>query len=270
MRLSIADIKNRKNPEQPLVCLTAYTTPMARSLAPHVDLLLVGDSVGTVLYGLDDTTGVTLETMIRHGAAVVRAGPDVPVIVDMPFGTYEDSPAQALANARRIMAETGAQGVKLEGGVGMAGAVRAITGDGIPVMGHIGLQPQSVVKEGGYRIKGRDEAQVARLVEDARALEEAGVFAIVIEGTIAEVAARITRAVGVPTIGIGGSPECDGQILVTDDMLGLLHGRKPKFVTEYAVLREDIDAAVARFAGDVRARRFPGPGNLYTQARKGE
>lgn len=268
MRLSISDIKNRKNPDRPLVCLTAYTTPMARSLSPHIDLLLVGDSVGTVLYGLEDTTGVDLDTMIRHGAAVMRARPDVPVIVDMPFGTYEDSPAQALESARRIMAETGAQGVKLEGGVDMAEAIRVLTEAGIPVMGHIGLQPQSVVKEGGYKIKGRNEEQISRLIEDAQALEKAGVFAIVIEGTIADAASRITRAVAVPTIGIGGSPDCDGQILVTEDMLGLLHGHKPKFASEYAALRENIDTAVSRFAEDVRTRRFPGPDNLYTQARK--
>lgn len=264
MRLSIPDIRARKQDGgPPLVFLTAYTSPMARSLCPHADLLLVGDSVGTVLYGMDNTTGVSLEMMIEHGRAVMRAKPDVPVIVDMPFGTYEDGPEQALRHARRIMEETGADGVKLEGGVQMRDQIAAITGAGIAVMGHIGLLPQSVVREGGYKIKGKDEAQIAALVADAQAVEAAGAFAVVIEGTVAQAASTATRAVGIPTIGIGGSPECDGQILVSEDMLGMLHGHKPKFVREYAHLRDDISAAAAQYAADVRARRFPGPDNLY-------
>ncbi|MCC6598650.1 MAG: 3-methyl-2-oxobutanoate hydroxymethyltransferase [Alphaproteobacteria bacterium] len=266
MRLTLSDIQSRKNPDEPLVCLTAYTTPMARSLCPHVDLLLVGDSVGTVLYGMPDTTGVTLDMMIQHGRAVMRAAPDVPVIIDMPYGTYEDSPAQALSNARRILQETGAHGVKLEGGVDMAEIIAALTDTGIAVMGHIGLQPQSVKKDGGYKIKGKTSAQIEALMADARAVENAGVFALVIEGTIAETASQLTRAVGIPTIGIGGSPECDGQILVTEDLLGLLHGHKPKFAREYAHLRGDIDKAAARFADDVRKRTFPLPDNLYTRS----
>lgn len=263
MPLSIADIKKRKTPSQPLICLTAYTTPMAKSLAPHVDLILVGDSVGTVLYGMDNTTGVTIEMMIEHGKAVMRAQTGLPVIIDMPFGTYENSPAQALEHAQRILFETGADGVKLEGGEEIKNQITAITNAGIPVMGHIGLLPQSVIKEGGYKIKGKDESQIQKLIADAKAVEAAGAFAMVIEGTIAEAASAVTKAVSIPTIGIGGSSDCDGQILVTEDLLGLLHGHRPKFVTEYAHLREDIDKAVARFAGDVRKRAFPGAENLY-------
>jgi 3-methyl-2-oxobutanoate hydroxymethyltransferase len=260
---TIATIKARKNPPQPLVCLTAYTTPMARSLAPHVDLILVGDSVGTVLYGMDNTTGVTIEMMIEHGKAVMRAKTGLPVIVDMPFGTYENNPVQALENARRILIETGADGIKLEGGVDIQDQISALTKAGIAVMGHIGLLPQSVIKEGGYKIKGKDDTQIQKLIEDAKAVEAAGAFAMVIEGTIAEAASAVTKAVSIPTIGIGGSSDCDGQILVTEDLLGLLHGHRPKFVTEYAHLREDIDTAVARFAGDVRKRTFPSAENLY-------
>jgi 3-methyl-2-oxobutanoate hydroxymethyltransferase len=263
MPLTIAKIKTRKHPEQPLVCLTAYTTPMARSLAPHVDLLLVGDSVGTVLYGMDNTTGVTIEIMIGHGQAVMRGQTGLPVIIDMPFGTYENNPAQALENAQRILRETGADGVKLEGGVDVKDQIATLTKAGIAVMGHIGLQPQSVIKDGGYKIKGKDDAQTQKLIEDAKAVEAAGAFAMVIEGTIAEAASKVTKAVSIPTIGIGGSSDCDGQILVTEDLLGLLHGHRPKFVTEYAHLREDIDTAIAHFAADVRARKFPRAENLY-------
>jgi 3-methyl-2-oxobutanoate hydroxymethyltransferase len=264
MRLTVSDIQARKNPSQPIVCLTAYTTPMAKTLLPHVDILLVGDSVGTVLYGMDNTVGVSLEMMIAHGRAVMRSKPDIPVVVDMPFGTYERDAAQALENAHAIIGATGAHAVKLEGGLDMARQIEAITASGVAVMGHIGLQPQSVVREGGYKIKGKTDAEIVRLIEDAKAVERAGAFAIVIEGTIAEVATAITQAVGIPTIGIGGSAECDGQVLVTEDMLGLLHGHKPKFVSEYAQLRDQMDEAVRRFAADVRAREFPRVENLYT------
>lgn len=264
MALSIAEIKKQKNPSQPLVCLTAYTAPMAKSLAPHVDLLLVGDSVGTVLYGMENTTGVTIEMMIAHGQAVMRAQTGLPVIVDMPYGSYENSPAQALENARRIINQTNANGVKLEGGEEIQDQIAAITGAGIAVMGHIGLLPQSVLKEGGYKIKGKDSTQIQKLIADANAIEAAGAFAMVIEGTIAEAASVITQSVSIPTIGIGGSSDCDGQILVTEDLLGLLHGHRPKFVTEYANLREGIDKAISSFAGDVRERRFPRPENLYS------
>jgi len=245
------------------VCLTAYTTSMAQSLMSYIDLLLVGDSVGTVLYGMPDTTGVTLDMMIAHGRAVMAAKPDIPVIVDMPYGTYEDSPESALENARTIMAQTGAQGVKLEGGVRMTAQVAAIVEAGIPVMGHVGLQPQSVVKEGGYKIKGKTAEQVSGLLADIKAVEAAGAFAVVIEGTVVQVAEEMTRAVRIPTIGIGASPACDGQILVTDDLMGILYSKPPKFVTPYADVRGVIEGAAQRFAADVRARRFPRDENLY-------
>ena len=247
----------------PLVCLTAYTAPMAKSLAPYVDLLLVGDSVGTVLYGMENTTGVTLDMMIAHGRAVMRSAPNAPVIIDMPYGTYEESAAVALTNARHIIEEIGADGVKLEGGHDMRMQISAITGAGIPVMGHIGLQPQSVEKEGGYKIKGKTEEQIQNLIHDAKAIEEAGVFAFVLEGTIASAAHEISTATNVPCIGIGASEQCDGQILVSEDMLGLHHGHRPKFVHEYSVLRDNIATAARSYAQDVRSRAFPRDENLY-------
>ncbi len=281
-KTTIDTIKTWKNRDEAFVCLTAYTTPMAHSLAPHVDLLLVGDSMGTTIYGMDNTTTVSINMMIAHGAAVicgveqyVAAGANkgevrdgVPVIVDMSYGTYEHSVEDALKNAQRIMDETGAQGVKLEGGVDMQAQISALTKAGIPVMGHIGLQPQSVIKEGGYKIKGKDEQGLAQLIEDAKAVEAAGAFSVVIEGTIAESARAITDNITIPTIGIGASSYCDGQVLVSEDMLGMLHGHQPKFVTEYAHLRDTIDTSVARFSEDVRARNFPREENLYRVKKK--
>jgi 3-methyl-2-oxobutanoate hydroxymethyltransferase len=264
---AISNFKARKksadDAHTPLVCLTAYTTPMARSIAGHVDLILVGDSLGMVLYGMDSTQGVTIDMMIAHGKAVMRAGADVPVIVDMPHGSYEGSDGLALASARRIMAETGADGVKLEGGAAMAGRVAAITADGIAVMGHIGLLPQSAPDEGGFKIKGKDEAQILNLIKDGQAVEAAGAFAFVIEGTREDAAARVSAAVGIPTIGIGASGACDGQILVTEDLIGALDGHRPKFAPEYASLRGVIDDAVGRFAADIRSGAFPRDENLY-------
>lgn len=263
---SIDFIRAHKNQTRPLVSLTAYTTPMAKSLNPHVDFLLVGDSVGTVLYGMPNTTGVTLDMMIQHGKAVMRAEPDVPVIVDMPFGTYEDDAQTALKNAQRIIEETGADGVKLEGGVSMHVQIATIVKAGIPVLGHIGLQPQSVEKEGGYKIKGKTDTQVEGLIQDAQSIEQAGAFAFVLEGTIDEAAETVTKAVNIPSIGIGASAACDGQILVTEDLLGVLHSRPPKFVQQYANMKGDIDWAIKTFAADVRARKFPGEENLYKKA----
>ena len=261
---TLKDYQNDNFQPHKLVCLTAYTTPMAKSLAPHVDLLLVGDSVGTVLYGMENTTGVTLEMMAAHGKAVMRAEPECPVIIDMPYGSYEDSVEEAVKNAQFLMAQTGADGVKLEGGVDMRAQIKAIVEAGIPVMGHIGLQPQSVVKEGGYKIKGKDDMQVTKLIADALAVEAAGAFMMVIEGTVHEAAAVVTDAIDIPTIGIGASAHCNGQILVTDDLLGMLHDAPPKFVTEYATLRQDIDAAISKWATDVREGVFPRAENLYT------
>jgi len=261
-RISADAIRRRKGGE-PIVCLTAYTYPIARLLDPHVDLLLVGDSVAMVLHGHRTTLGASLEMMIAHGQAVMRGSARACVVVDMPAGSYEASAAQAVASARRIVEETGCQAVKLEGGVDMAGQIAAIVADGIPVMGHIGLQPQSVEKDGGYKIKGRTEDNVAALLRDAEAVEKAGAFSVVIEGTVEAVAADLTRAIAIPTIGIGASRDCDGQILVIDDMIGLTVDRVPKFVKEYASLRDAVSNAAARYAAEVRERTFPGPDHVF-------
>lgn len=262
-RISIAEIGAHKNKAEPLVCLTAYSAPMAEIFDRHCDLLLVGDSMGTAFYGMDNTLGVTLEMMCAHGAAVVRGSKRACVIVDMPFGTYEESPEQAYKNAARIMRETGCAGVKLEGGVEMAETIRYLTGRKIPVMGHIGLMPQSVLKEGGYRVKGKNEQSEQAVLADARAVQEAGAFALVIEGTVEDVSCAITNSISIPAIGIGASPACDGQILVAEDMLGLLSGHSPKFVKHYAQLAKVIDAAVASYKEEVRARHFPSDEYLY-------
>jgi 3-methyl-2-oxobutanoate hydroxymethyltransferase len=249
----------------PIVCLTAYTAPAARALDPEVDLLLVGDSLGMVLYGFDTTVGVSLDMMIAHGRAVVRASSHACVIVDLPFGSYEESPRQAYRSAARVMAETGASGVKLEGGVEMAPTVRFLVKRGIPVLGHVGLMPQSVNALGGFRVQGKtlEEASIVRA--DARAIAAAGAFALVIENTVEALAAALTAELPVPTIGIGASPACDGQILVTEDMVGLGGSFTPRFVKRYAALGEELADAAQRYAEDVRARRFPGPEHCYRQ-----
>ncbi len=247
----------------PIVGLTAYTAPVARLLDPEVDFLLVGDSLGMVVYGFDSTLPVTLEMMIAHGAAVVRASSQAMIVVDLPFGSYQESPEQAFRAAARIMAETGCAAVKLEGGAEMADTVRFLAERGVPVMGHVGLMPQSMNAAGGFKVQGRDRRQAERVSADAAAIAEAGAFAIVIEGTVEPVARAITEAVPVPTIGIGASPACDGQILVIDDVLGLFAQFKPRFVKRYAELAPLITAAAAEYAADVRARRFPGPEHCF-------
>ncbi|MGH7000872.1 MAG: 3-methyl-2-oxobutanoate hydroxymethyltransferase [Stellaceae bacterium] len=257
-----AELARRKGGE-PIVALTAYSAAMARTLDPIADLLLAGDSLGMVVYGFDSTLPVTLEMMIAHGAAAVRGATRACVIVDMPFGTYQESPAQAFKNAARVMAETGCAGIKIEGGEAMAETVRFLVERGIPVLGHIGLQPQSVNVIGGFRAQGRNEAEANRVMADARAIAKAGAFAIVIEGTNEPVARRVTEAISVPTIGIGASPACDGQILVTEDLVGLSDGHKPRFVKRYAELNQAIAAAAATYAEDVRTRAFPGPEHCY-------
>jgi 3-methyl-2-oxobutanoate hydroxymethyltransferase len=262
VRIGTDDIRRRKG-GVPIVCLTAYTYPIARMLDNHVDLLLVGDSVAMVLHGHKTTLGASLEMMIAHGQAVMRGSTRACVVVDMPAGSYENSAAQAVASARRIVDETACQAVKLEGGVDMAAQIAAIVTAGIPVMGHIGLQPQSVEKDGGYRIKGRTEDNVAVLFRDAEAVEKAGAFSLVIEGTVEAVAADLTRHISIPTIGIGASADCDGQILVIDDMIGMTVDRVPKFVKEYADLRGVISDAAARYAAEVRGRTFPGPEHVF-------
>jgi 3-methyl-2-oxobutanoate hydroxymethyltransferase len=268
-RIGAEAIRARKG-GVPIVCLTAYTYPVARLLDDHVDLLLVGDSVAMVLHGHKTTLGASLEMMIAHGQAVMRGSAKACVVVDMPAGSYESSAAQAVASACRIVDETGCQAVKLEGGVDVSGQIAAIVAAGIPVMGHIGLQPQSVEKDGGYKIKGRTPENVAALLRDADAVEKAGAFSLVIEGTVETVAADITRRIGIPTIGIGASGDCDGQILVIDDMVGLTVDRVPKFVKEYADLRSVVADAAARYAAEVRSRSFPGPGHVFSTATDGD
>jgi 3-methyl-2-oxobutanoate hydroxymethyltransferase len=249
----------------PIVCLTAYTAPMARLLDPHVDILLVGDSVGMVLYGFENTLPVTLDMMINHGAAVVRNSSHAFVVVDMPYGTYEKSPEQALQNAQRILNETKCGAVKLEGGREMAVTIRRLVDNNIPVMAHVGLMPQSIEKMGGFKIQGRDDAQAAKVKDDALAVQQAGAFSVVIEGTIEPVAKTITETLTIPTIGIGASLACDGQVLVIDDVLGTFAAFAPRFAKRYAELAPIITQAVASYAADVRARRFPGPEHVFNK-----
>lgn len=261
-RISIPELRARKG-DIPIVSLTAYTTPVAKILDPHIDVFIVGDSVGMVLYGMDSTLGVTLEMMIAHGAAVVRGSARAAVIVDMPFGSYQESPEAAFRNSARVMAETGCDGVKLEGGVAMADTIAFLTERGIPVMGHVGLTPQSVNALGGYRARGRGRAEAEKILEDARAVAEAGAFSLVVEGVIESLARDVTDAVTVPTIGIGASVECDGQVLVTEDAVGLFSDFTPKFVKRYGELGQALEHAVRDYAADVRARQFPGPEHVF-------
>ena len=255
-RVSTPQIRARKGGE-PIVCLTAYTTQMARWLDPHVDLLLGGDSLGMVVYGFDSTLPVTLDMMIAHGSAVMRGAAHACVIVDLPFGSYQASPEQAFHSAARIMSETGASGVKLEGGEVMAETVRYLVQRGIPVCAHVGLMPQAVNVAGGFKATGRSDEEARQVTRDAEAMAEAGAFAVVLEGTLEPVAAAITRSVSIPTIGIGASPACDGQILVSEDVFGLFSDFTPRFVKRYADLGEKISEAAAAYSADVKARRFP-------------
>lgn len=255
-KMTVPAFRERKGAEK-LVMLTAYTAPMARLFAPHVDALLVGDSVGMVLHGLPSTLGVTLEMMSLHAAAVRRGAPDALVIVDLPFGSYGASPQQAYETSVRLIAETGVDAVKLEGGSEMAETIQFLSERGIPVMGHVGLMPQRINQMGSYRAQGRSPEAVAQIRNDARSVAEAGAFSIVIEGVLEAIAAEITQEVSVPTIGIGASRACDGQILVSDDLLGLFSDFTPKFVRRYADLSGDISRAVATYAQDVRSGAFP-------------
>ena len=246
----------------PIVSLTAYTTPMAHMMDEHCDFVLVGDSVGMVLHGLPSTLGVTMEMMILHGRAVARGLQKAMLVIDMPFGSYEESPAQAFRNAARLMRETGAAAVKLEGGRHMAETIGFLVARGVPVMAHIGLTPQSINTLGGYRVQGRGAAAEA-LLADARAVSDAGAFSVVLEKVPATLADRITAEIAIPTIGIGAGAGCDGQILVVDDMLGLFTAFKPKFVKRYATLGADGEAAIASYAEEVRARSFPGQEHTF-------
>ena len=260
-RLTVPKLQAMKGGE-PIVMLTAYTARMAQLLDPHCDILLVGDSLGQVIYGLPSTIPVSLDMMCAHGAAVVRGSWHAVVAVDMPFGSYEEGPEAAFRSAARILKETGAAAVKLEGGEAMAGTVAFLTSRGIPVIGHVGLTPQAVNALGGYGARGRSEVEAQKILADARAVAEAGAFLLVLEGVMEEIAAEATRAVACPTIGIGASPSCDGQVLVTEDMLGLFE-RTPRFVKRYDDLAARIEAAAAAFAGEVRTRSFPGEEQIY-------
>ena len=260
-RISVPDIAGRKGGE-PIVCLTAYDAPMAALLDPHCDVLLVGDSLGMAVHGLPNTVGVTLEMMILHGQAVMRGAKRAMVVVDMPFGSYEGGKEVAYANCVRVMQETGAQAVKLETSIELAEIVEFLVKRGIPVMGHVGLRPQAILAEGGFKAKGRTDYERERVMAEAKATAEAGAFCIVIEGVAESLAREITETIDTPTIGIGASAACDGQVLVINDMLGMFDWT-PRFVRKYADLRTEIDRAAAAFAGDVKTRRFPAEVETY-------
>lgn len=267
-RVTTLDIRARKGAD-PIVCLTAYDAPTAVILDRHCDILLVGDSLGPVVHGLDSTVGVTLEMMILHGQAVMRGSKRALVVVDMPFGSYEESPQQAFRNAARIMTETGCQAVKMETGPFAAETIRFLTERGIPVMAHIGLRPQSMNMLGGFRLQGATAEDRAAIVADAKAAAAAGAFAMVVEKVVEETARAVTDAVTVPTIGIGASAACDGQVLVINDMLGLADWA-PKFAKRYETFGERLDAVARAYSADVKARRFPGPEHVYGAARPGQ
>lgn len=260
-RKTVKDIACAKG-RTPLVCLTAYDAPMAEMLDPHCDILLVGDSVGMVVHGLPSTVGVTMDMMVLHGQAVMRGSRQAMVVVDMPFGSYETNADQAFLNAARLMKETGCQAVKIESGTYAAGQIAHLVARGIPVMGHVGLRPQAVNVDGGFRAKGRSCAEREAVIAEAIAAEKAGAFALVIEGVADDLATEITAKVSCPTIGIGASSACDGQILVTHDMLGMFDWT-PKFVRRYSDLRRQIEAAAEAYAQDVRDREFPGAQEIY-------
>ena len=263
-RRTIPQIMERKG-HDPIVCLTSYHAHTAKLIDPHVDILLVGDSLGMVMYGMDSTLPVTLDMMIAHGAAVVRGSQSALVVVDMPFGTYEESPEIAFRNAAQTLKQSGCQAVKIEGGARMAETIRYLSLRGIPVMAHIGLTPQSVNVMGGFKTQGREKSQWASLSADAKAVAEAGAFAVVLEGMVAPLAEKITKQISIPTIGIGASAQCDGQILVLEDMLGL-SSSVPKFVKEFATLGAQIAGAAEAYAVEVRARSFPATENTYQLA----
>jgi 3-methyl-2-oxobutanoate hydroxymethyltransferase len=264
-RMTAPSIRARKvdgKTEQPIVMLTAYTMRMAQLLDPHCDMLLVGDSLGQVIYGLPSTIPVTMEMMCAHGAAVVRGSWHSLVAVDMPFGSYEGSPEQAFASASQIMKETGCAAVKLEGGAAMAPTIEFLSQRGIPVIGHVGLTPQAVNVLGGYGARGKSVTEAKLIEEDALAVAQAGAFCMVVEGVMQEIATRISQNVDVPIIGIGASADCDGQVLVIDDMLGMFE-RTPRFVKRYDDLASRIGEAARTYADEVRARTFPTTDQTY-------
>jgi 3-methyl-2-oxobutanoate hydroxymethyltransferase len=266
-RLTVTQIQRRKGGDK-LVCLTAYTASVARHLDEEVNLLLVGDSLGMTVYGFDSTLPVTLDMMTAHGAAVVRATHHAHITVDLPFGSYQESPEQAFRAAARVMAETGCGSIKLEGGEEMAETVAFLVRRGIPVMGHVGLTPQAVNALGGYRSRGHEPAERDKILRDGIAIAAAGAYSLVVEGVAESLARELTGKVAIPTIGIGGSPECDGQILVIDDMLGLFAEFTPRFVKRYRELGEEIRVAAREYAQDVRHGRFPAAEHTYTGSKR--
>jgi 3-methyl-2-oxobutanoate hydroxymethyltransferase len=265
-RLTVPAVRRRKaeiaDGAQPLVVLTAYTVRMALLLDPHCDMMLVGDSLGQVIYGLPSTVPVTLEMMAAHGGAVVRGSYHSLVVIDMPFGSYEASPEKAFESASWLLKQTGAAGVKMEGGAAMADTVRFLTERGIPVMGHVGLTPQAVNVLGGYGARGRTQEEAAKIIDDGQAIARAGAFCLVVEGVVEPIAVALTRSIDCPTIGIGASAECDGQVLVAEDMLGLFE-RTPRFVKRFEDMAGRISAAVETYAREVRSRTFPGSDQTY-------
>jgi 3-methyl-2-oxobutanoate hydroxymethyltransferase len=265
-RLTAPDILARKN-GQPIVCLTSYHAHTARLVDKYCDVILVGDSLGMVMHGFETTVPVTLDMMILQGHAVMRGSQRALVVIDMPFGSYEQSKEQAFASCARVMKETGCGAIKLEGGRRMAETIAFLVERGVPVMGHVGLTPQSINTIGSFRAQGRDESDWAPIEADAKAVADAGAFSIVIEAVAEPLGRKITGAVPIPTIGIGASAACDGQILVLEDMLGL-SPRVPKFVRRYGELGPGIEAAISAYASDVRSRAFPGPEHVYPMRRK--
>jgi 3-methyl-2-oxobutanoate hydroxymethyltransferase len=255
---TVLDLTVMKGAGRKIVMLTCYDAAFARLIAPEVDVLLVGDSVNQVVAGHETTLSATLDQLIYHARAVRRGAPTALLLVDLPFLSYQVSVEEAIRNAGRVLQETGAQGVKLEGGRPMVGTVRALVERGIPVMGHLGHRPQSVHALGGHRVEGRDSAAATRMVEDARDLEDAGAFGLVLELVAAPVAARISQVLGIPTIGIGAGPGCDGQVLVLHDMLGLNETFSPKFLKRFAALASPVRAAAKAYADEVRAGKYPG------------
>jgi len=261
-KISVANLLQKKNQEK-ILCLTAYTFPMAKILDEFCDVILVGDSLGMTIYGMSDTVEVTLEMMINHGRAVTKAVKKSFVVVDLPYGTYEKSHEQALESSQKVMQQTGCDAIKIETSRDMVDTVKFLVENKIPVMAHVGLLPQSVRKIGGYRYQGKDENSAAEILETSKFLEKAGAFSLVIEAVPAALATKITQSISIPTIGIGASAECDGQVLVIDDLLGLNQEFKPKFVTCYEDLSGKIKAAVESFGNDVRSKKFPAKENLF-------
>lgn len=255
-RVSVPDLKGMKSRGK-IVMLTAYTKPIAQLLDPHCDVLLVGDSLGMVVYGMDNTLNVSLDTMIAHTQAVMRGAQHALVMLDMPFGSYQESKEQAYRNCARALAESGCQALKLEGGAELVDTVAFLTARGIPVMPHIGLMPQRVNEMGGFKAQGREEDAATRWIAIARSFESAGAFGVLIEGTVEPVARAVTEAISIPTIGIGASSACDGQVLVTEDVTGLFVDFTPKFAKRYADVGAQVSAAAEAYAKEVRAGTFP-------------